>query len=97
MFLDIINVIRLGESVLTSIVQFIKYGYEEEKTKSGKTGGKLSEMIKKAIFDCELTTSEYNQILAMADEDGVMDSQEQNLLKQLQDLLANGTIKKIPG
>ena len=65
--------------------------------KSGKTGGKLAEMIKKAIRDCELTTSEHNQILAIADEDGVIDSQEKNLLKQLQDLMANGTIKKIPG
>ena len=65
--------------------------------KSGETGGKLAEMIKKAIRDCELTTSEHNQILAIADKDGVIDSQEKNLLKQLQDLIANGTIKRIPG
>lgn len=64
---------------------------------SGKTGENLAEMIKKAIFDCELTTSEYKQILAIADEDGIIDSQEKNLLKQLQDLIANGTIKKVPG
>jgi hypothetical protein len=64
---------------------------------SGETGGKLAVMIKKAIRDCELTTSEHNQILAIADEDRVIDSQEKNLLKQLQDLLANGTIKKVPG
>ncbi len=63
----------------------------------GETGGKLAEMIKKAIRDCELTTSEHNQILAVAGEDGIIDSQEQNLLKQLQDLIANGTIKKVPG
>lgn len=65
--------------------------------KSGETGGKLAEMIKKAIRDCELTTSEHDQILAIADRDGVIDSQEKNLLRQLQDLIANGTIKKIPG
>ncbi len=64
---------------------------------SGETGGKLADMIKKAIRNCELTTSEHNQILAVADEDGIIDSQEQNLLKQLQDLIANGTIKKVPG
>lgn len=64
---------------------------------SGETGGKLAEMIKKAVSDCELTTSEHNQILSIADEDGIIDSQEQNLLKQLQDLIANGTIKKVPG
>lgn len=62
-----------------------------------EVGGKLSQMIKKAIFDCELTTSEHNQIIAIANEDGIIDSQEQNLLKQLQDLLANGTIKRVPG
>ena len=65
--------------------------------KSGETGGKLADMIKKAIRDCELTTSEHHQILAIADRDGVIDSQEKNLLRQLQDLIANGTIKKIPG
>ena len=65
--------------------------------KSGETGGRLAEMIKKAIRDCELTTSEHDQILAIADRDGVIDSQEKNLLRQLQDLIANGTIKKIPG
>ncbi|MBU0987558.1 MAG: hypothetical protein KKH68_09925 [Proteobacteria bacterium] len=65
--------------------------------KSGKTGEKLAEMIKKAISDCELTTTEYNQILSTADEDGIIDSQERNLLNQLQSLIANGTIKKVPG
>ena len=65
--------------------------------KTGETGGKLAEMIKKAISDCELTTTEFNQILSVAEEDGVIDSQEQNLLKQLQNLIANGTVKKVPG
>ncbi|MFC1516872.1 hypothetical protein ACFL7E_08985 [Thermodesulfobacteriota bacterium] len=65
--------------------------------KPGDTGEKLAQMIKKAISDCELTTTEYNQILALADEDGVIDAQEQNLLNQLQSLLANGTIKRVPG
>jgi len=64
---------------------------------SGESGKKLADMIKKAIQDCELTTSEYNEILALADADGVIDSQEKNLLKQLQDLLANQTIKRVPG
>jgi hypothetical protein len=79
------------------LINLLKYDYEEEKMVSGETGGKLAEMIKKAIRDCELTTSEHNQILAIADGDLVIDSQEKNLLKQLQDLLSNGTIKKVPG
>ena len=65
--------------------------------KTGDTGEKLAEMIKKAIRDCELTTSEYNQILSVANEDGVIDSQERNLLSQLQSLVANVTIKRVPG
>jgi hypothetical protein len=64
---------------------------------SGESGAKLSEMIKKAIRDLEVTSSEFDQIMAIADEDGVVDSQEQSLLSQLHAMLANGTIKKVPG
>jgi hypothetical protein len=63
----------------------------------GETGSKLNEMIKKAIRDLEVTTSEYEEILRQANEDGQIDSQEQNQLKQLQDMIANGTIKRTPG
>ncbi len=63
---------------------------------SGETGGKLAELIKKAIDDGKLTNLEYDQILAEADADGVIDAQEKNLLKQLQEMLSNGTIKKVP-
>ncbi len=64
--------------------------------KSGESGGKIAELIKKAIADGELSNSEYDQILALADADGVIDSQEKNLLAQLQELLANRTIKRVP-
>ena len=64
---------------------------------SGESGKKLSDLIKHAISDCELTQTEHDQILALASEDSHIDSQEQALLKQLQDLLSNGTIKKVPG
>ena len=63
---------------------------------SGETGRKLAKMIKKAIRDSELTFSEHNKILAIADGDLMIDSQEQNLLKELQNLIANGTIKRVP-
>lgn len=62
---------------------------------SGETGGKLSELIKKAISDCELTQAEHNEILALASEDDVIDAQERALLAQLQDLIANGTVTKV--
>ncbi len=62
---------------------------------SGETGGKLSELIKKAISDCELTQAEHDEILAAASEDHVIDSQERALLAQLQELISNGTVKKV--
>jgi len=62
---------------------------------SGESGGKLSDLIKKAIDDCELTAAEHEAILALASEDGVIDAQEQALLSQLQHLIANGTVTKV--
>ncbi len=64
---------------------------------SGESGKRLSDKIKEAISDCELTQTEHNEILAIASEDMVIDSQEQRLLNQLQELISNGTIKKVPG
>jgi len=58
---------------------------------------KLSDLIKKAIFDCELTTSEYDAILAQANADKVLDPDEKVLLGQLQDMIANGTVKRVRG
>ncbi|MEW6352063.1 MAG: hypothetical protein AB1646_23680 [Thermodesulfobacteriota bacterium] len=63
---------------------------------SGETGGKLAEMIKKAIDDGKLTNTEYEQILALANADGVIDAQERRLLGQLQDMLADKSVKRVP-
>jgi tellurite resistance protein len=65
--------------------------------KPSKSAEKLNEMIKKAIDDGEITSTEYDQILMIADEDGVIDPQEKKLLSELQDMLSNGTIKRVPG
>jgi uncharacterized membrane protein YebE (DUF533 family) len=64
--------------------------------KSGETGGKLASMIKEAIADGKLTNIEHAQILALAEEDGVIDSQERRLLSQLQEMLSNGTVVRAP-
>ena len=64
--------------------------------KSGETGGKLAEMIKKAIDDGKLTNSEYERILAVAEADLVIDAQEKKLLSQLQEMLANRTVVRVP-
>ncbi len=63
--------------------------------KPSSSAERLSEMINKAINDGELTTAEYDKILAIANEDMVIDSQEKQLLTQLQDMLANRTVKKV--
>ncbi len=63
---------------------------------SGKSGGQLADLIKRAIDDGKLTTSEYEQILSLADADGMIDAQEKKLLTQLQELLANKTVLKVP-
>ena len=62
---------------------------------AAESGRKLGELINKAIEDCELTHSEHQQIVALAHADGVIDSHERQLLSQLQEMIANGTIKKV--
>jgi hypothetical protein len=64
--------------------------------KSGETGEKLNAMIKKAIDDGKITNIEYERILAVAEADHVIDSQEKRLLAQLQDMLSNKTIVRVP-
>ncbi|MEW6140713.1 MAG: hypothetical protein AB1733_21025 [Thermodesulfobacteriota bacterium] len=63
---------------------------------SGETGGRLAELIKKAIDDGKLTNSEYERILSLADADGVIDPQEKRLLAQLQEMLSNKTVVRVP-
>jgi hypothetical protein len=64
--------------------------------KSGETGEKLGAMIKKAIEDGKITNTEYEQILAIAQADQVVDSQEKKLLAQLQEMLSNKMIIRVP-
>ena len=65
--------------------------------KPSDSAARLADMIKKAIADCEITSSEYNEIMKIANEDQHIDNQEQKLLGQLQSLMANGTIKRVKG
>ncbi|HOP28876.1 MAG TPA: hypothetical protein P5120_06670 [Spirochaetota bacterium] len=63
----------------------------------GDSGQRIAEMIKKAMDDHQITTTEYERIMMIADEDGVIDAQERRQLAELQNMLDNGTIKRIPG
>lgn len=66
-------------------------------TQPSKSAGMLSDLISKAIEDGELTNKEYDEILALADADGVIDPEERSLLTQLQEMLADKTVKRVPG
>ncbi len=61
-----------------------------------ESAGKLKELIKKAIEDHLITRAEHDSIMQQVLEDNVIDSQEQALLNQLQDMIANKTVKIIP-
>ncbi len=63
-------------------------------TKSGKS---LEELIKKAIDDHVITNSEYEEIMEIAHADGVIDAHERVLLQELNDLIADRTIKRVAG
>ena len=62
-----------------------------------QSGLELKEVIEKALQDCIITTSEYNEILEVAGKDGFIDDHEQRLLSQLQELIANGTVTRTKG
>lgn len=64
--------------------------------KPSKSAGKLAEMIKKAINDHQITNSEYETILSLADEDGHLDAQEKRLMAELNEMISNKTVKRIP-
>jgi hypothetical protein len=54
-------------------------------------------VIEKAIKDCLITNTEYEEVMKMADKDGIIDANEQRLLSQLQGMLQNGTLKRVKG
>ena len=55
---------------------------------------KLSRLINKAIEDGVVTSKEYNEILAQAAADGQEDVEERALLAKLQEMIADGTVKR---
>jgi hypothetical protein len=62
-------------------------------TKSGK---QLEIVIKKAIDDHVITQAEYEEIIHLAHDDGAIDAHEKVLLKELKNMIANKTIKRVP-
>ncbi len=62
-----------------------------------KSGLELRDVIEKAIKDHVITNSEYEEIMKVADKDGMVDDHEQRLLGQFQGLMENGTVTRVKG
>jgi len=56
---------------------------------------RLRKMIEKAIEDHVITHEEYDKIIHIATEDGVIDRHEQALLRQLQQMIEEKEVKFI--
>jgi len=65
--------------------------------KPSKSASNLKEFINQAILDLEVTPDEYNKIMDCAHADGHIDKEEKALLSQFQQMLSNGTIKRVKG
>jgi len=56
----------------------------------------LRKVIEKAIEDHKISKAEYDMIIHQATEDGNIDRQEQALLRELHEMIADKTIKFVP-
>ena len=53
----------------------------------------LKEMIEKAIEDEKITRDEYDKIIQIATEDGIIDRHEKALLSELQQMIEDRAVK----
>ncbi len=65
--------------------------------KPSQSASNLKELINDAIQDLEITPDEYNKIMECAHDDSHIDKEEKALLSQFQQMLSNGTIKRVKG
>ena len=63
--------------------------------KASSSARRLAESINRAIEDHEITNAEYEEILHIANEDGVIDPEERSLLSQLQEMIADKTVRRV--
>jgi uncharacterized protein YutE (UPF0331/DUF86 family) len=64
---------------------------------SSRSAQQLSEVMNKALQDHVLTTSDYEEIMRIAHEDGIIDPEERALLSQLQEMIADKTVRRVGG
>ena len=58
---------------------------------------KLLEKVKHAMEDLEVTATEYREIMEMAHADGHVDASERAILAQFNQMINDGTIKRVKG
>lgn len=63
--------------------------------KPSESAADLKYLINHAISDMEITPSEYQKIMDMALSDGIIDQEEKALLAQFQEMISNGTVKRV--
>ena len=61
--------------------------------KPSQSAMEINELIKKAIDKHEITHSEYDRIMMIADKGGVLDHQEKVAIAHLRDLIDDKTIR----
>ena len=64
--------------------------------KLSKSAHKLRKVIEKAIEDHVITKSEYEKIIYYATKDEHIDHQERALLRQLQEMIQDKSVKVVP-
>lgn len=62
----------------------------------GKSEEMIMALIKKAIDDQEITGAEYGEIMALAYQEGFLDPKERCLLAELQELIGNRSVRRVP-
>ncbi len=67
-----------------------------ENIRLSKSAQKLRDKIEKAIEDRKVSNQEYENIISQAMEDGQINTQEQALLSQLQEMIEDGNVKLVP-
>ena len=56
---------------------------------------RINEIVKEAITKHEITHSEYERVLSLADEDGHIDPMERAAIANLRDLIEDKTIRLV--
>ncbi|MFH1217161.1 MAG: hypothetical protein V1706_11735 [Pseudomonadota bacterium] len=65
--------------------------------KPSQSATSLKALIHHAISDLEVTHSEYQEIMMMANDDGVIDKEERSLLAQFHEMISSGIVKRVQG